>query len=385
MRTLELQDIISIDDLREMMRFFHEGAGLAVGIIDNRNSWLISIGWQDICQNFHRIHPETRSNCRLSENRIKEYLNTKEYMIYRCQNGLVEVAIPLVLETRILGYFFLSQFFQEPPDVDYFRRQALAYGFDIEAYLAAVANVPVVGKARIEHLIHFFTLFFDLLMRLGVENQNRQKAEMEMEHTRQQLEIRVKERTSELNSALAEIGDLAAQLTESLTQVEHLAVTDTLTQTFNRRKFDEIVDAVDHPEGVGFKTFSLIMLDIDHFKKVNDRFGHSVGDEVLKYLCRLIRGLVRQGDLLIRWGGEEFLVLLPETNVAEAHPLAERIRREVAAANFEVVGHITISLGVAQLQADDSIDNLIKRVDKALYRAKQEGRNRVVLECFQDN
>ncbi len=381
MRNLELQDIIEINDLREMMRFFYEGAGLAVGIIDNQNNWLISIGWQDICKNFHRMHPETRNNCLLCEERIKEYLNRKEYLIYRCPNGLVEVAMPLQLESRVLGYFFLSQFFQETPDLDYFKRQALAYGFDMEDYLAAVDKVPIVRPGRVEHLINFFTLFFKLLMRLGFENLRRQKAEQEMENTKEQLEVRVKERTSELNEALAEIGDLAAQLTESLKQVEHLAVTDTLTQTFNRRKFDEIVDTVDQPQGAGLDTFSVIMLDIDHFKNVNDRFGHSVGDEVLKLLCRLIRGLVRQGDVLIRWGGEEFLVLLPETTIGEAQPLAERIRGEVATANVAGVGHISISLGVAQLRPDDTIDDLIGRVDQALYQAKQTGRNRVVLEA----
>ena len=382
MRDLELQDIIDIDDLREMMHFFHEAAKLSVGIIDNRKNWLVSLGWQDVCKKYHRINPDTRKSCLLSEARVTEYLKTKEYLLYRCPNGLCEVAIPLLLDSRVLGHFFLSQFFQKPPDLDYFKRQALAHGFDVKGYLAAVAKVPVVRESRVEHLMRFFILFFDLLMRLGSENQQRQKAEMEMEKAKNQLEVRVKERTSELNEALLEIGDLAAQLTDSLQQVEHLAVTDTLTLAFNRRKFDEIIDTADHPEGVVLKGFSLIMLDIDHFKEVNDRFGHSVGDAVLKHLCRLIRGLVRQGDQLIRWGGEEFLVLLPETTVVDAQALAERIRSEVAAENFDQVGPVTISLGVAQLWPEDTIDNLLKRVDLALYKAKQGGRNCVVVDPY---
>ena len=125
--------------------------------------------------------------------------------------------------------------------------------------------------------------------------------------------------------------------------------------------------------------FSLIMLDIDHFKKVNDRFGHSVGDQVLLQLSRLIRGLIRHGDLLIRWGGEEFLILLPTTQLEEAGPFAERIRQEVEQEQFKGAGSMTISLGVGQFRGGDSTDALLRRVDNALYQAKQQGRNRVVL------
>ncbi len=240
--------------------------------------------------------------------------------------------------------------------------------------------VPVVSRQRVAYLMRFFVRFFDLLTRIGAENRQRRQAEFETQKTREQLEVRVEERTRELNNALTEVGDLAAQLSESLRQVEHLAVTDTLTETYNRRKFDEIVVHEHRRATHGKVPFSLIMFDIDHFKKVNDQYGHSCGDQVLKDLCRLIRVLIRQGDLLIRWGGEEFLVLLPATQIEEAGPLAERIRLEVAQTHFIDAGPITISLGVAQFRQGDSTDTVLKRVDNALYRAKQEGRNRVELE-----
>lgn len=273
----------------------------------------------------------------------------------------------------------MGQFLNEPPDHDYFRRQAIAYGYDIDTYIKAVDSVPVVSQERIDHLMSFFVRFFNLLTRIGAENQQRRRAEAETLKAKEQLEIRVEERTRELNQALIDVGDLAAQLNESLQQVEHLAVTDTLTETFNRRKFDEVV-TTEHQLAVHEQSpFSLIMLDIDHFKKVNDRYGHSVGDKVLRHLSRLIRGLIRQGDLLIRWGGEEFLVLLPTTQLEEAGPFAERIRREVEKEQFPEAGFITISLGVAQLRQGDSTDALLRRVDTALYQAKQKGRNRVVL------
>ncbi|NOQ42117.1 MAG: diguanylate cyclase [Desulfuromusa sp.] len=374
-----LQEIIDLDELQELMRFFYEAAGISVGILDNDHSWVVSVGWQHICTDFHRVNPESRKNCILSEFRIQEYLDSKEYLTYPCPNGLIEVAIPILLDDTPLAFFFLGQFLHHPPDHDYFRRQAIAYGFDIDAYLQALNKVPIVSPQRIDYLMRFFSRFFDLLTRIGSENKHRRQAELETQQAKEQLEIRVEERTQELNRSLIEVGDLAAQLNESLKQVEQLAVTDTLTETYNRRKFDEVVSQ-EHRRAEHEKTpFSLIMFDLDHFKKVNDRYGHSIGDQVLKQLSRLIRGLIRQGDLLIRWGGEEFLLLLPATQLDEAGPFAERVRLEVEQENFPTAGQITISLGVAQLQEGDSIDALLKRVDNALYRAKQKGRNRVVL------
>ncbi len=376
---LSLQEIINLDELKELMHFFYEAAGIAVGVMDTNHNWLVAIGWQRICTDFHRTNPESRKNCILSEFRIQEYLDSKEYLTYPCPNGLIEVAIPILLDDVPLGFFFLGQFHHHPLDRDYFRRQAIAYGFDIEEYLQTLDAIPVVSEQRISYLMRFFARFFDLLTRIGSESQQRRQAEQETKQAKEQLEIRVEERTHELNRALIEVGDLAAQLNESLLQVEQLAVTDTLTETYNRRKFDESIIQEHHRAKQEKTPFSLIMLDIDHFKKVNDKYGHSVGDLVLKQLSQLIRGLIRQGDLLIRWGGEEFLILLPTTLIEEAGPFAERIRVEVEQEQFVDAGSITISLGVAQLHEGDSTDTLLKRVDNALYQAKHEGRNRVVL------
>lgn len=375
---LRLQDIIDLDELQELMRFFYEAAGISVGVMDADQNWIISIGWQAICTDFHRVHPESRKNCLLSENRIKEYLDSNDFLKYPCPNGLIETAFPIYLNDSLLGFFFLGQFLHQAPDRDLFRRQAIAYGFDIDAYLKSLDKVPIVSRQRVDYLMRFFARFFNLLTRIGAENLQRLHAEGEVRKAKEELEARVGERTRELNQALLDVGDLAAQLNTSLHQVKLLAVTDTLTDTYNRRKFDEIVADKHRHDEHGKSPFSLIMLDLDHFKRVNDQFGHSVGDQVLKHLCRLIRGLIRQGDFLIRWGGEEFVLLLPGTGIQEAGPFAERIRLEVEQESFPEVGKITISLGVAQLLEGESMDNLIMRVDNALFQAKQGGRNRVV-------
>lgn len=125
------------------------------------------------------------------------------------------------------------------------------------------------------------------------------------------------------------------------------------------------------------RPLAMIMLDIDHFKALNEARGEQVGDRVLKFMAAEIKKKIREIDFFARIGGEEFLILAPETEPEKAVNLAEKIRETVAAATFPEAGPITISLGVAQFCAGDRADLLLKRVDEALTRAKAQGRNRV--------
>jgi two-component system, cell cycle response regulator len=159
--------------------------------------------------------------------------------------------------------------------------------------------------------------------------------------------------------------------------LEIMATTDKLTQAFNRTKFyKEIKKEFERARRYGHP-LSIIMFDIDHFKGVNDRYGHSVGDYVLQTLTRIVRENLREVDYLIRWGGEEFNIITPDTDMKSAEVLAERIRRSVESYRFEQAGTVTISLGVAQFMYDDNEDTFIKRADDAMYLAKKRGRNRV--------
>ena len=129
----------------------------------------------------------------------------------------------------------------------------------------------------------------------------------------------------------------------------------------------------------GFKNLSFIFFDIDHFKKINDTFGHDVGDEVLKQVAKTIQSSVRDGDTAARWGGEELVVTLVGATERDAVRKAEEIRYSVEALDFKEPGlKVTISAGVASLVPDVTFDDLLKRADKALYKAKESGRNRVV-------
>jgi len=176
-----------------------------------------------------------------------------------------------------------------------------------------------------------------------------------------------------------ELNEMTNLLRGQVTSYEKAAVTDPLTGIGNRRKFNDVCNE----ESARFNRyqstpFSIIMLDIDHFKKINDQHGHSKGDEALVGLVSTIKPLLRESDSFCRWGGEEFAVILPETGHEGALLLAERIREAISQMS---VGSImfTVSAGVAQYREKELLGEFIMRLDTALYQAKENGRDRVVL------
>jgi diguanylate cyclase (GGDEF)-like protein len=156
-----------------------------------------------------------------------------------------------------------------------------------------------------------------------------------------------------------------------------LAITDPLTGAFNRRHMDgRLTEAIEIARRSG-RPVSALMIDIDHFKRVNDERGHEAGDGVLRGLVVLVKERSRQIDLMFRMGGEEFVLLLPATGEAEAARLAEELRASIAGAPLLAGRPVTVSIGVAELRPDDDRESWIKRADGALYAAKEAGRNRV--------
>ncbi len=165
-------------------------------------------------------------------------------------------------------------------------------------------------------------------------------------------------------------------LNKTISQLSDLAEHDQLTHLFNRRKLNEILE-YELGKRRSDGDFSVLMYDIDFFKKVNDTFGHDVGDHVLSRLSDLISVSVRSCDVLGRWGGEEFVCILSNTNLNGAKILAERIRHQVETADFSPLKQLTISIGITDAKANDTFQGLLQRLDKALYDAKKGGRNRV--------
>lgn len=160
-------------------------------------------------------------------------------------------------------------------------------------------------------------------------------------------------------------------------EMEQIATIDKLTGIYNRHKFEELYLLESERSRRFSQPLSLILIDIDRFKSVNDTYGHNIGDDVLKKLAIIVQNNIRQIDIFARWGGEEFLVLSPSTDLENIQVLAEKLRLAVAEVEFPMVKHITISQGISVFGEKDTFSDLFKRADKGLYYAKEHGRNQV--------
>jgi diguanylate cyclase (GGDEF)-like protein/PAS domain S-box-containing protein len=186
--------------------------------------------------------------------------------------------------------------------------------------------------------------------------------------------IPLKNEQGEIVSYMSVGVDITAQK-----ELERISITDKLTNIFNRRKLDEEL-ASEYVRAVRYEqNLSVLLMDIDYFKKVNDTYGHQTGDYVLQTLAKILKQNVRNSDILGRYGGEEFMIICPQTNENEALLLAEKLRSSVEAFVFDEVNNITISIGISQLSAQSNAKEMVKIADKALYEAKAKGRNCCVI------
>ncbi|WP_291006153.1 GGDEF domain-containing protein [Hyphomicrobium sp.] len=191
--------------------------------------------------------------------------------------------------------------------------------------------------------------------------------------------------TRDLEARLKEAQDQTSTLRQRLIQAEKLASLDPLTSVANRRRFEQFIAAAVNNSHADGTPLCLIMTDIDHFKKVNDTYGHAAGDRVLKGFADLLSQSVRKGDLVARFGGEEFAVVLPQTPMGDAFAIAERIRSifELHGGSDESLvgefGRLTASFGVAEIREGEPPSALIQRADQMLYEAKYKGRNRTMI------
>lgn len=167
------------------------------------------------------------------------------------------------------------------------------------------------------------------------------------------------------------------RLLENNRMLEHMSLYDCLTQIANRRNLEKLIKGEINKGKEG--RFSLVLFDVDNFKRINDTYGHGMGDEVLKGLAHLAKTTIREGDVVGRWGGEEFIIWLPKTKSEEALLIAERLRFNIQEHTFDERFGVTCSFGVSEFHTDMDFDALLHRVDDVLYRAKNEGKNRVIL------
>lgn len=197
----------------------------------------------------------------------------------------------------------------------------------------------------------------------------------EMRETNRALEERLSLSKSEISG-----------LQQSLEAIRAESLTDPLTGLGNRKYFDRMIDLAVQTALANSQPLSLMMFDIDHFKSFNDSYGHLTGDQVLRLVGMSLKHTIKGQDITARYGGEEFAVVLPNTALRQALTVADHIRRAVMAKELkkkstgEILGRVTISVGVSMLKADDDTDTLIERADACLYAAKRNGRNRVICE-----
>src|SRR5882724_245534 len=193
-------------------------------------------------------------------------------------------------------------------------------------------------------------------------------------------------RASSLEANFIETSEELDKIRDSLKLAEQHSNTDALTGLANRRALEEFVRSAQITSMETGEPLSILMIDIDHFKKFNDSFGHQVGDQVLRLVAKVLQENVRGDDLAARYGGEELMAVLPGTAVDICAEIAERIRRRISEARLtrratgEEISSVTVSIGVAQFRLAESAEMMIERCDRALYQAKRSGRNRTVTE-----
>ncbi len=339
----------------------------------------------DLAEQSLRVIETKQSLCE-SEDKYRTLVDNLHVGIYRNTPGRGRFLQANPAVSRIFGYDSVEEFmsiavtdlYLDPEDRKRFLEEVKRNGFvkDREMAMKKKDGTPIwVSTTATAHRDEHNELkWMDSVTEDVTE---RKKAEEALRKVHAELEMRVRERTADLAESnellLAEIAE-RKRIEEKLRE---LSEKDPLTAIYNRRKLFELLGLeVEQAKRYG-RPLSLIMLDLDHFKEVNDRYGHNAGDLALKTMTNVVNGVIRKVDIFARFGGEEFVILSPETSLSGAAALAEKTRAAVEQAAYPVVGKITLSAGVAELSGKDSGAALIKKADEALYAAKHRGRNRV--------
>ncbi|MCY6370085.1 MASE3 domain-containing sensor histidine kinase [Clostridium ganghwense] len=195
----KLNDLIDKDKVQNLMDEFYNLLGIPHAIVDNEGNIFSAAGWQDICTKFHRTNPVSEYRCKQSEISAKNMLDkSKEQNIYKCPNGLIQAFTPIIVEEEHIANLFIGQFFFEEPDMEYFKRQAVKFGYDVETYLEAVSHVPIFSKDKIKACMQYYLRLADILSDMGLNQLKQKKSEELLKKHNENLEDLVKERTSKL-------------------------------------------------------------------------------------------------------------------------------------------------------------------------------------------
>ncbi|NLV23385.1 MAG: diguanylate cyclase [Deltaproteobacteria bacterium] len=221
---------------------------------------------------------------------------------------------------------------------------------------------------------------------LAAAEEKKRQVMASLRQARDELEIRVRQRTNDLKEVNDKLTREIAERLAAQKALQEVATIDPLTRLYNRRSFLEQIEHEAIRSRRNRRPFAVVMVDIDHFKNINDDFGHAAGDSILMETALRMKGMLRGQDMIARWGGEEFVILLVDTDLDGGAIVAEKIRRRIADGIYYFAGEtlwVTASFGLAEYQGETNLEELIKAADTALYRAKERGRDRVEIHRAQ--
>lgn len=249
--------------------------------------------------------------------------------------------------------------------------------YNADVYMFTFKHMSNMKIAMISTVFYALSWFSWMAYQYRVSFIKNDRLSIQLMNMNMTLEEEVHLRTNDLETAVEQLSKANKLLSIKSQEMERLATTDSLTGISNRLKLDEeFKREINMFERYG-QIFSIILADIDSFKVVNDKFGHQTGDIVLKECANLLEKSIRKVDMIGRWGGEEFMVICPNTDLEGVKILAELMRKRIEENRFASQYKITVSLGVASFQSHDELSTIFKRVDKSLYDAKSNGKNRV--------
>jgi len=348
-------DLFDIPCLTRLCESYTQTNGVVTAFLDLEGTVHIQTGWQDICSKFHRIHPTSSKRCTESDTHLAGQLTAgKKYNVYHCENGLVDVAVPVFVDGEHVANFFTGQFLFEKTDEDRFKKQGQELGYNLIPYMDALSKVPVFKEEEIKNIIDFLVCLAQVIGEMGksrLELLNMQKLQhekmLELENTKQKL--------------------------------EELASEDPLTGLFNRRSLNQKLEEEFYRAKRYNHGLSIAMIDIDFFKIINDTYGHTVGDKVLTVVGEILTKNVRASDFVARIGGDEFCIIFPQASEDNSLNILEKVRSLIEGIRIPEIGSdhsITCSIGVAQIRSDcTDAETILINADKALYQSKSHGRN----------
>ena len=476
---VSIEELVDIKKLEEIFLKFSKLTGYTTGFVKQESrEVLISTGWTDICQTYHRGSDSSAHICQESNAELTKGLKeSHQVMIKQCQHGMVDGATPIIIDGEHLADIFSGQVLFNKPNIENFKKGANEFGYDTQSYLKALEAVKVISEDKLKEVLEFLSSVAKIIAEIGKEKKEFLKLNATLE---KKIEDRVKETNSlltlfdkgenvlfkwnndsnwsvafvslsvaklmgytkeefeenqieyskcihkdDLQQVIAEVQEVTqtkkdfflhkpyriitkngsikwildntvivrnnlgqvthylgylsdfTQFKEYQEKLEYLSQTDQLTKVKNRLYTDEILQKQYYRFVRNSEECSVILLDIDHFKIINDTYGHVAGDLFLVEFSNILSSHIRTSDIVGRWGGEEFLIITPHTEIDDAIKLAKKLKNLIESFNFTKVGSRTASFGISHFTTGITVEKLLENADHALYKSKNNGRNQI--------